>query len=225
MLKRIEGSRSIGLEDIPLLMDELDDLEDIYFGMREPKNQAAARKAKGLYEYAYLLNPPKEPSIHVPYNLLATMIRYAPSEMTERFVLQKIGEYGYFPEDIDWKTTIAEQDLQELPTIFQKIRSRIKLAKNWVEETTSDEEKSVELSLEQRKAINDLIPRLIGISTADAYQAAIFSVCKENKLPPRKLFPILYQIFIGINRGPKLGPLLALMGPEEVIEKLEMALG
>ncbi|MHA2500403.1 MAG: lysine--tRNA ligase, partial [Candidatus Hodarchaeales archaeon] len=73
MLKRIEGSRSIGLEDIPLLMDELDELEDIYFGLRKAKNQAAARKAKGLYEYVFLLNPPEEPSIHVPYNLLATM--------------------------------------------------------------------------------------------------------------------------------------------------------
>jgi lysyl-tRNA synthetase class 1 len=224
MLKRIEGSRSIGLEDIPLLMDELEELEDFYFGIRKPKNQAAARKAKGLYEYAFLLNPPEEPSIHVPYNLLAMLIRYAPSEKTERFVLQKIGEYSYFPDDIDWKNAIAEQDLDDLPIIFQKIRSRLKSVKNWVEETISDEEKSIELSLEQRKVINDLIPRLKEINTADGFQAAIFSVCKENKLPPRKLFPTLYQIFIGISRGPKLGPLLALMGSEEVIQKLEMVL-
>ncbi|MFX0116361.1 MAG: lysine--tRNA ligase [Candidatus Hodarchaeota archaeon] len=221
MLKRIEGSRNIGFEDIPSYMDELDELEGIYFGLRKAKNQAAARKAKGLYEYSYVLKIPKKPSIHVPYNLLVTLMRYAPPGKTEIFVLQKLDEYGYFPGDLDWTTALDEQNVQTLPESLQKIRSRLNLTKKWAEETIDDEEEFVELTSEERNAIQDLIPLIKEDSTADEIQSAIFSVCKENKLSPRKLFPILYQIFIGTQKGPKIGPLLALMGHEVVAQRLK----
>ncbi|MFX0117691.1 MAG: hypothetical protein ACFFB3_24310, partial [Candidatus Hodarchaeota archaeon] len=172
-----------------------------------------------------LLKPPKNPSIHVPYRLLTTLMRYAPPDQVETFIFQKIDDYGYFPDEIDWKSIMAIQRVQELPEPLQKIRFRLPLIRNWIEETLSKEETYIDLTNDQRKAIYDLISRLKEIDTADAFQSAIFAACKENNLSPRNLFPILYQIFIGTQKGPKLGPLFALMGSEAVIQKLEAVLG
>lgn len=220
MLKRIEGSRNIGLEDIPIHMDELDELEAIYFGLQKSKNEAAQRKAKGLYEYCFLLKPPENPSIHVPYKLLATLMRYAPVDKVEPFIFEKLDEYGYFSDKEDWKTAMAERRFEELPEHFQKVRRHLPLVKNWVEKTVTSEETYFDLTNDQKNAINDLIPRLKKANTADAFQSAIFSVCKENSLSPRELFPTLYKIFIGTQKGPKLGPLLTLMGSKAVAQKL-----
>ncbi|MFQ5980264.1 MAG: lysine--tRNA ligase [Candidatus Heimdallarchaeota archaeon] len=224
MLKRIEGSRNIGLEDIPIHMDELDELEAVYFGLRRAKNEAAQRKAKGLYEYCFLLKPPESPSIHVPYQLLTTLLRYAPVDKAEPFIFEKLDEYGYFSDEEDWKTAVAERRLEELPERFQKVRKHLPLVKNWVEKTVTSEETYFGFTNGQKIAINDLIPLLKKANTADEFQSAIFAVCKKNSLSPRELFPALYQIFIGTQKGPKLGPLLALMGSDAVIQKLTVIL-
>ena len=67
LYKRITGARELGFEDIPSLMNEYNELEDIYFGRIKVDNQAKLSKSKGLFEYVNLLDPPKESSTHVNY--------------------------------------------------------------------------------------------------------------------------------------------------------------
>ena len=75
LYKRITGARELGFEDIPSLMSEYNELEDIYFGRIKIDNQAKVTKSKGLYEYVNLLNPPKQSSIHVNYRLLIELTK------------------------------------------------------------------------------------------------------------------------------------------------------
>ena len=55
LYKRITGARELGFDDIPSLMDELNELENIYFGKIKIDNEAKLVKSKGLYEYVNLL--------------------------------------------------------------------------------------------------------------------------------------------------------------------------
>ncbi|PIN84501.1 MAG: lysine--tRNA ligase, partial [Nitrosopumilales archaeon CG11_big_fil_rev_8_21_14_0_20_33_24] len=84
LYKRITGARELGFEDIPSLMNEYNELEDIFFGKIKVDNEAKLIKSKGLYEYVNLLNPPKQPSIHVNYRLLVELSKMFKEDRVER---------------------------------------------------------------------------------------------------------------------------------------------
>ena len=85
LYKRITGARELGFEDIPSLITEYNELEDIYFGKIKVDNQAKLTKSKGLYEYVNLLSPPKQPSTHVNYRLLIELTKIFKSCRFSRF--------------------------------------------------------------------------------------------------------------------------------------------
>ena len=60
LFKRITGTRHIGLNDIPVLMDEYDLYEDVYFGKANEDNLAKLTKIKGVYEFINHLKPAKQ---------------------------------------------------------------------------------------------------------------------------------------------------------------------
>jgi lysyl-tRNA synthetase class 1 len=65
LYKRISGTRHVGIDDIPNLMDEYDFLEDVFFGALNEENIAKRTKLRGIYEYIHQLEPPSSPSLHV----------------------------------------------------------------------------------------------------------------------------------------------------------------
>ena len=82
MLKRFVGTRTLDVSDIPAYMNELDYLEDVYFGKKQAGEKEATR-LKGLFEYCYVTKPPAKLSVHVPYNLMAFLVKMAPKECQE----------------------------------------------------------------------------------------------------------------------------------------------
>jgi len=105
LYKRITGARELGFEDIPALMDEYNELENIFFGKTKIDNQAKATKLKGLYEYANLLKPPTEPANYVNYRLLIELGNIFKEERVDR-VMKKLVDYGIIksPEEQIKKT-------------------------------------------------------------------------------------------------------------------------
>ena len=51
---------------------------------------------------------------------------------------------------------------------------------------------------------------------SDEIQGIIFDVSKKNNLNTSRFFKILYNIILGIDRGPKLGKLINILGEEKV---------
>ena len=97
LYKRITGARELGFEDIPSLMNEYNELEDIYFGRIKVDNQAKLIKSKGLYEYVNLLRPPKQSSTHVNYRLIVELAKIFKEDRSER-VMKKLLDYGVIKE-------------------------------------------------------------------------------------------------------------------------------
>lgn len=202
--KRMKGTRTLSVVDIPIYMSEIDYLEDIYFGRIKEKNESHKRNLMGLYEYCWHLKPPEKPSIHIPYNLLVNLISVAPDTAREEFIESRLNLYGYLKEN----------------TSLKQIAEKIILTSNWVNDFKSLEETKIVLSNEQKVAIKMLIERIEKMTDADSIQTAIFETAKNNQIKPRDFFKILYQILLNTKRGPKLGPYISTMGVKNVIKSL-----
>ncbi|MBS7637854.1 lysine--tRNA ligase [Candidatus Bathyarchaeota archaeon] len=202
LLKRFVGTRSISPDDIPSYMDELDDLEDIYFGKIEVADERERAKLKGLYEYCWMLKPPKERRIHIPYNILVSLATAAPRGREFEYVREKLKDYGYHPRD------------------DEELKKRIEYALNWVEDFKAPV-KRAEISQREREAIEELIAILKASETEDDYQNSVFSASRSKGIPPKRLFELLYQALLGSPHGPRFGPYVSALGKENVIKRLE----
>jgi lysyl-tRNA synthetase class 1 len=204
--KRFVGTKSGSVYDIPPHMDELDELEDIYFGTRKVKDQKEYYKLTGLYEYAHLLNPPEEPEVHVPFNLMVNLAQVAPPGNEAEFMKAKLDEYDYFKE--------TDRGIDE----------RIKRTLNWVKDIADDRQEAIVLTDVQKQVVKGIIEELRAAEDLEAYQASIFNVAKALDLKARDVFPVVYRILLGKDRGPRFGPYVGLVGKDSVITSLEKAL-
>jgi lysyl-tRNA synthetase class 1 len=190
-------------------MNELDDLEDVYFGKKAVKDSKELAKLRGLYEYCWVMKPPAEPSAHVPYNLLAFLVKMAPKECLNEFVTEKLRSYSY---------------LQKGQTINAELTRRIEYVLNWIQDFEEIKETTISLTEEEKKAVTALIKVLKIEDEADKIQNSIFNVAKSSSLKPGAFFRTLYAILMGAPQGPRLGPYILAMGKQNVIAALQRAL-
>ncbi|MGD0645501.1 MAG: lysine--tRNA ligase [Candidatus Bathyarchaeia archaeon] len=205
MLKRFVGTRTLDVSDIPAYMNELDYLEDVYFGKKQVGDKEKVR-LHGLFEYCYVMKPPAKPSVHVPYNLMAFLVKMAPKECVNDYIAEKLQSYGY---------------LQKSQALDAGLNQRIEYALNWIRDFEEIKESDVTLTGEEKKAITELIARLEVENEPDKIQNAIFNAAKNNGIQPGSLFKTLYTILIGAPQGPRLGPYVLAMGKQNVIAALK----
>ncbi|MGE5533294.1 MAG: lysine--tRNA ligase, partial [Bacillota bacterium] len=165
---------------------------------------------KGLYLYCYVMKPPAKPSIHVPYNLMAFLVKMAPKECLNEYVTEKLQSYGY---------------LKKSQTLDNGLKMRVDYALNWTRDFEEIKETSIELTTEEKKALTELIAKLQTEDDPDKIQNAIFNAAKDNGIKPSAFFKVLYQILIDANQGPRLGPYVLAMGKQNVLAALKRIIG
>lgn len=203
--KRMAGSRTLAIDDIPIYMKELDYLEDIYFSRIKESNQARKRKLSGLYEYCWHLKPPSDISIHVPYSLLVNLISVAPEINRKEFLESRLQEYGYLKDGKN----------------LDDIEDRIRFAENWVADFKQLEDIKIKLTQKEQVAIKKLTEAIIKTKSANDIQSAIFQAARDSDIKPRDFFKLLYQLLLNTDRGPKLGPYIHTIGTKTIIKTLE----
>jgi len=208
MLKRFVGARSVSVLDTPQYMNEFDELEEIYFGKKTVADEKEHAKLTGLYKYCWWLRPPKKPTIHVPYNLLAYLVKVAPKGSETEYITQKLREYGYMDE-------------KEAPS---NLKERIEYAMNWNRDFMEIRETTVKLSAQERKAIEELTQALQTETEAGQIQSVIFSIARKSDIQPGQFFKTLYTILLGTASGPRLGPYIVAMGRQNVIDAFKRAI-
>jgi lysyl-tRNA synthetase class 1 len=214
LFKRITGTRHIGIDDIPSLMDEYDLYEDIYFGKIKEDNEAKLIKIKGIYEFINHLNPPQKVSVHIPYRVLlqqASLFSYTNEKKIDK-VFERLKKYGITKD--------------KTPDIIKKIQ----LACNWIDDQPYSTEEKFEMEIKDdcKKAVLDLIRVLktfIGyeddLEAPKNLQAKIFEIARNNKIDPRDFFILLYRMLINSDRGPRMGSYLLDLGIERSIRMLQ----
>ena len=211
LFKRITGTRHVGLDDVPVLMKEYDDLEDVYFDKIKIDNPAKLVKDKGLYEYINKLQPPKQPGPHVSYQLVAQQAAiFPPSEDRYDKIFNRLVTYNIAKDKTD--------------AMMQKI----KLASNWADDNMAQEEKfDIKFSDAQRKAVADLIEAIrpfegvLGTpENAKNLQSKVFEVARNNGMEPKEFFTLLYRMFLNTERGPRIGNYFLDLGIDKAINTL-----
>ena len=201
LYKRITGARELGFEDIPSLMNEYNELEDIYFGRIKVDNEAKLTKSKGLYEYVNLLNPPKQSGIHVNYRLVMELAKIFKEDRIER-VMKKLIDYG----------VIKNPD--------PEVEKLIENAGNFADQYDEQEKIQVEIDDVAKKALKILLDALEDEEEPEDIQNTIYQIAKSNNVQPKDFFKILYQIILGTSRGPKIGPFISDIGRKQVSKML-----
>jgi lysyl-tRNA synthetase class 1 len=205
-LKRFVGARSLSITDIPQYINELDELEDVYFGKKTLSDKKEKAKLVGLYKYCMLFEPPSKAGDHVPYNLLTFLARMAPEGSEIDFVLEKLQGYGYGKDGLS-----------------EELKQRISYALNWSNDFTEITEKAVELTEQEQVAVKELIKALQVDATEDEIQTAVFNIARNSGIKPGRFFRSLYNILLGTPQGPRFGPYVLAMGRKNVIDALKRA--
>nr|MBA3750577.1 lysine--tRNA ligase [Nitrosopumilus sp.] len=156
LYKRISGTRHVSIDDIPILMDEYDLYEDIYFDKIKETNKNKSIKFKGIYEYINNLIPPQKPQIHVPYRILI--------QQSELFIDLKINSIKKIYERLEKYGLINEEN----PLLTNKINLAMKWAREFREvyddnvdnDAKNDGGINILLEKNQKKAINEVLSQL-----------------------------------------------------------------
>jgi lysyl-tRNA synthetase class 1 len=207
MFKRIVGARSISVDDVPVYMDEFDELEEHYFSKKKDPNAMKDARLRGLYEYTQLLRVPAKASFHAPYRLLAELSTAAPEGAVEDYVVKRLTSYGM---------------LKEAPG--PELLTRIRKAAAWAKRKGANAqggEPALELTEKQAKAVLEFASAIRSAKNADDVQGAAFNAIRSNDIQPGEFFPAVYGLLLGAEKGPRLGPYVVDSGPEVVAAKLE----
>ena len=202
MYKRIVGARNVSLEDIPVYMDDFDELEESYFSKKRDPNQMKDARLRGLYEYTMLLGTPKTKGVHVPYRLLAQLSSVAPGGAVEEFVVKRLASYGM------------------VASASEELSKRIAWASKWDGREGRPNPQAPELAPAAKKAVAEFAAALARAKDADDIQNAAFESAKKNGLKPAEFFPAVYAILLGSDRGPRLGPYIVDAGTTAVSKAL-----
>lgn len=201
LYKRITGARELGIDDIPTLMNEYNELEDIYFDKIKIDNKAKKVKLNGLYEYVRLLKTPQSPNPHINYRLLIELSKIFKEDRIKR-VTKKLIDYGLIKE--------GNPIIDEL----------IELAGNYADDFGQFEKSSITLDEVSKNALKELAEILKSENEPEDIQNTIYQVAKKNEIKPKDFFQILYQIILGTTRGPKIGPFISDIGRKKVSEMI-----
>jgi lysyl-tRNA synthetase class 1 len=212
LFKRITGTRHVGLDDVPVLMKEYDDLEDIYFDKVKVDNPAKLAKDKGLYEYINKLQPPKQPCPHVSYQLISQQAAIFPSG-EDRYdkIFNRLVTYNIVKDKTD------------------EVMEKIRLASNWADDNASQEEKfDIKLTDIQKKAVADLIEVINALAgmpgtpeNAKELQSKVFDIARNNNMEPKEFFTLLYRMFLNADRGPRIGNYFLDLGTNKAVNVLQ----
>ena len=200
LYKRIKGARQLGLEDVPLLMNEYNELEDIYFGKTRLNNSERESRLRGLYEYANLLTPPTKPSVHVNYMLLVELAKI-------------------FGQDRQYHITKKLVEYKIISGSSPHVDRMIEMAGKYADEHAEVKRLRPHITEKVQIALDRLAVSLQNNPQGDP-QTMIYDIAKSRGVKPRDFFQIIYQIVLGTNAGPRLGPLISDIGFGKVAKML-----
>jgi lysyl-tRNA synthetase class 1 len=212
MFKRFRGTRELSPEDIPRYMDEADLLESIYFGEKKISNEKELGHLKRLFEYVHYLTPPKSPLLlKVPYSTLVNMVKVLPIEdraMVIREILINLGHIKRAP---------SKRDLDSLA-------ERIAYASSWIEAMGKEIERpGITLKKNERAALREVSRIIRKPMKAEEIQEELFGAARKFGVETPRFFQIFYNQILGIDRGPRAGSLIEIMGRKRVARILEKA--
>ncbi|MFB6360202.1 MAG: lysine--tRNA ligase [Halobacteriales archaeon] len=200
--------RDLDITKIDRLVDDFDRFEAVYFGDVGPADE----REQGFAERAYPFVVDELPDGHlrVPYTFAAVLGMTDDRELR----LEMARREGHLPADApDWA--------------IEQAMDRVERARRWAERTDNEYNyrlqadcPDVDLGDGVPAALEELAEHVEAGLDGDALQGEIYETAKRHDLPVGDLFETGYELFLGQPDGPRLGPFMAALDDEFVVDRL-----
>ncbi|MFB6233616.1 MAG: lysine--tRNA ligase [Haloarculaceae archaeon] len=200
--------RDFSLASVDQLVDEFDRLEATYFGEREPDDRERALADR---LYPALVAEPREDRVRVPYTFAAVLGMTGDRDLREEIARRE----GHIPADApDWAVEGA--------------LGRVERAREWARRTGNafdyelkrEERPDVEFDDDIERALEELAAFVAEGHDGEEIQGEIYETARRHDIPVGDFFAAGYRLFFDDDEGPKLGPFLAELDREFVVERL-----
>jgi lysyl-tRNA synthetase class 1 len=210
-LKDPMRTRDFSWQMLPTLFDELDDLERVYYGKKELRDERDTYNAKRLFEIVSLQKPAKTYVPKISFGTLSELARTAPEKGRVDFIMKKVEELG-----LAKKAT---------PQLKKSITERLVFIAAAAEESKPAATEARRLSDSEKDVVRKLIAVIEHEADAEKLQTEIFAIAKSSGMKLPDFFKTVYQILFNADRGPRLGQYIADAGKKEILSKLKDAVG
>jgi lysyl-tRNA synthetase class 1 len=207
---KISKAREINFAQMPIqIAEEYDKAERIYFGEKSGNDKEDAN-----YKRAYELSTIEKPrrAVQAPYTFCAAIVQTSKGREIE--VLKKT---SHLPKDL----TAGEK---------KQVDARLENCRNWLAQYAPDEYRvtiledlpKISVDAKTRELFAATADKLEGGAPGEELQTFIYNTAKEKDLDVKRTFSIAYQLILGKERGPRLGPFLVSLDKEFVVNRLRM---
>lgn len=205
---RLTIAKDINLrQTIPLLWNEFDLAERVYFGLESSGNKRKDNNLKRAYELA-VVKIGRPSAIYIPFDIMVEIVKILPEKNQVEFTLEKLKEFGRLK-----KVSSA---------IRKEIEKRLEFTKRWYGDFGREKvELKVELSENEKAVIEKLVKAIERENDGEKLQKEIFAIVEESEIKPSEFFKMVYRIILNSERGPRLGPYIIERGKDEIIKKLK----
>ncbi len=215
----------LGLDKIPIYVDEYDKAERIYYGLEDFEDESELHTILRSFEIVHYNNIPKYRGFQLDYN--------------HAVILSQLISNDLKGLELAIKKLRATEILKETPSeeIRAYIHRRLDCSRRWVNDYAPSHLQiniPEKISNEVRKQISEknhelllkLINALSSIKwTENEIKNSMIKVKEESNLTRNEMnqfFSILYKIFLGSPQGPRLAPFLSALDKEWVLSRLKI---
>jgi lysyl-tRNA synthetase class 1 len=209
--KNPKKQRDFDVGSLDRLVDDFDRFEAVYYGTAEGEvSEDEQERADRAYPMVVDEVTDAQP-VRVPYTFAAVL------GMTDNRDLrvQMAKRSGHIPEDA------SEAEIDAALERVEKARAWAVRTDNEFNYRLAEDLPDVDFEPELEAALDDLADFIEAESPdADALQGEIYETAKDNDVPVGDLFEAGYRLFLDEAQGPRLGPFLAPMDVEFVVDRL-----
>ncbi|MDZ7700873.1 MAG: lysine--tRNA ligase [Halobacteriales archaeon] len=200
--------RDLDVASIDRLVDDFDGFEAAYFGEADGADDRELAFAERAYPF--VVDEVREARVRLPYTFAAVLGMTDDRDLR----LEMARREGHLPEDApEWAIEAA--------------MDRVERARRWAERTDNEynyrlqaDRPDVELDPATRAALDELADHVEAGLDGETLQGEVYETAKRHDLAVGDFFGAGYELFLGQPRGPRLGPLLAALDREFVVDRL-----
>ena len=201
--------RDFSTATLDQLVDDFDRLERVYFGAVEPRDEQEVELAERAYPMVMGDVPDSQP-VRIPYTFAAVL------GMTDDHALRETmaRREGHIPEETP-------------PEAVNRALARVEKARTWAETTDNEynyrlaeELPAVSVDADTAAALDELADFVAETEDGEEIQGEIYEAAKRHDIEVSDFFAVGYRLFLDTDNGPRLGPFLAALDEQFVLERL-----
>jgi lysyl-tRNA synthetase class 1 len=200
--------RDFSIENLDQLVDEFDRFERIALGDEDPGSGAEERR-RAQRVYPMLVDG--EEHLRIPYTFAAVLGMTDDPDLREEIARRE----GHIPEDASERAVAGALD-------------RVEQARAWAGRTGNafdyelkrSQMPAVSLDSDTGRALDELAAFVAEGHDGETIQGRIFELAEEHDIEVSEFFGAGYRLFFDDTEGPKLGPFLAKLDRQFVVDRL-----